>query len=240
MKILHICMNAPFTENYSYQDNLLTEYQHKQGHEILIVTTTRTRNSNGEIVNVEPGKKVLDNGTVLLRMELPNKIFTVFGIYPKLTKIMESYIPDMVFIHGLCSCIPSQAINYKKKHPKTHIVADNHQDLGTTKVKGFPFAWVMALHRLGWKKWIHNIDRVYGTTSWRKTFAHDFYGIPYEKLDILIMGIDSDKNPGDSNDVRINIRQELNIPENTFVFVTGGKLDNNKNIILAMKYFMRI
>ena len=143
MKILHICMNAPFTENYSYQDNLLTEYQHKQGHEILIVTTTRTRNSNGEIVNVEPGKKVLDNGTVLLRMELPNKIFTVFGIYPKLTKIMESYIPDMVFIHGLCSCISSQAINYKKKHPKTHIVADNHQDLGTTKVKGFPFAWVM-------------------------------------------------------------------------------------------------
>lgn len=240
MKILHICMNAPFTEHYSYQDNLLTEYQHKHGHDVLIVTTTRTRDANGKIITISPEKKTLDNGTVLWRVKPSGKVASMLGWYPKLYNVMEEYAPDMIFVHGLCSFIPRQAIRYKKAHPETRIVTDNHQDTGTTNVKGFPFSWVLALHRHGWKRWIRHVDRVYGTTSWRKTFARDYYGIPEEKLDVLIMGIDSDKNPDDPAKVREVLRQELGYSKENFVFVTGGKLDNHKKILTALRAFRRL
>ena len=237
MKILNICMSAPFTENYSYQDNLLTEYQRKMGHDVTIITSQKTRDNQGKIYCTEQCDKILDNGVRLIRIKLNNKFFRFIGFYPQLKRVISECQPDFIFIHGLCSFIPLQAINYKKKHLDCIIVADNHQDLGTTKVEGFPFAFQMFVYRFFWKYWIKYVEKVYGTTSWRRTFAHNYYGIPYEKLDVLIMGIDSDKNPENPDLVRKTVRQELNIPEESFVFVTGGKLDNNKNIIMSMQAF---
>lgn len=240
MKILHICMNAPFTEHYSYQDNLLTEYQHKHGHDVMIVTTTRTRDANGKIITVAPEKKALDNGTVLWRVKPSGKLCSMLGWYPKLYNVMEEYAPDMIFVHGLCSFIPRQAIRYKKAHPETCIVADNHQDLRNTKVTGFPFGWILALHRHGWKRWIRHVDRVYGTTGWRKTFAREYYGIPDDKLDVLILGVDSDKHPDNPAEVRRDLRRELGYSEENFVFVTGGKLSEYRRVTTSMRAFSRL
>jgi glycosyltransferase involved in cell wall biosynthesis len=235
-------MNAPFTENYSYQDNLLTEYQKKHNNIVQIVTSTRTRDECGKIINVKEGTYILSNGIELIRIKIPNKVFQILGIYPHLGRYIKNFSPDLIFIHGLCSFIPKQAIKYKKSRSDmvVHIVADNHQDLGTTKVVGFPFYWVLKIHKLFWKKWIQNVDIVYGTTSWRVAFAKEYYGIPVEKLDTLIMGIDSDRLPSNPDKVKSIIRNELAIPADSFVFVTGGKLDRNKNTIEALRAFHKV
>ena len=220
MKILHFCMGAPFTEGYSYQDNLLTEYQHKHGHEVMVVTSTRTRNSEGKIVQTASGQKTMDNGVILLRLPVKYKLQGLLGAYPGMQPIMEEFHPDLIFIHGLCSFLPAQAIRYKKKQngiPK--IVADNHQDERNTKRTGFPFRQVMALHRCGWKLWSRDVEKVFGTTSWRVSFANRYYGIPQELLDTLIMGVDSDRLPADRADI------------------TGGKLDSRKCILETVRAF---
>lgn len=238
MKILHFCMGAPFTEGYSYQDNLLTEYQHKHGHEVMIVTSTRTRNSEGKIVETAPGQRVLDNGVILLRLPNKSKIRNLLGIYTGIQPIMKSFQPDLIFIHGLCSFLPAQAIRYKKKQNRElKIIADNHQDEGTTNVSNFPFRQIMWLHRLGWKQWIKEVEEVFGTTSWRVAFAQKYYGIPAEKIDTLIMGIDSDRLPTDRENVKRAVREAQGIESDAFVFVTGGKLDSRKRILESVRAF---
>lgn len=241
MRILHFCMNAPFTEHYSYQDNLLTEYQHKLGHDVRIITTTKTRGADGKIIQTETGYKMLDNGVELVRLQLPGKVGRLFGKYRGLRNQLVDYKPDFVFIHGLCSFVPDDVIWYKKSHNLSlHIVADNHQDEGTTKVDDFLTARVMSIQKCKWKKWIEEIDKVYGTTSWRVTFAKKYYGIPDHKLDTLIMGIDSDRILNDRSVWRKSIRDELEISQDKFVFITGGKLDKNKRIIETIKAFSKL
>ncbi len=241
MKILHFCMQAPFTENYSYQDNLLTEYQHKHGHDVRIVTTTKTRGKDGRYTYTAPCHKMMDNGVELLRLQVKSRLRNAFGNYRGMLGQMIDYQPDLIFIHGLCSFIPKDAIRYKKEYrPGLHIVADSHQDAWTTDTEDPLSSAMMAAHRRGWKRWINDIDKVYATTSWRAAFAHKYYGIPYEKLDVLIMGIDEDSLPRDREGVRKELRRALGIPDRAFVFISGGKLDKNKHILEAMRAFSLI
>lgn len=237
MRILHFCMHAPFTENYSYQDNLLPEYQHKHGHKVRIITTTKSRGAEGEYIYTNPEEKTLSNGVELVRLQVKSKIQNAFGIYKGANKQMDSFSPDMIFIHGLDSFLPRVAIKYKKASIKTiHIVADNHQDYWNTK--DLVSKAIVRLFRCFWLLWIKKIDKVFGTTSWRITYAHNAYGIPYEKLDLLLMGIDADKIT-DKSSIRIKYREKY-VLDNNFVFVTGGKINKNKCTIEAMKAFTRI
>ena len=210
MRILHFCMQASFAENYSYQDNLLTEYQHKHGHGVRIVTTTKTRGENGKYVYSEPCKKMLNNGVELIRVTVNSKLRNAFGVYSGMLQQLKEYQPDLIFIHGLCSCIPKDAVKYKKKYnPRVHIVADNHQDAWTTSINGLYSTISFRMFRIGWRKWISSFDKVYGTTSWRVRFAREYYGIPENKLDVLIMGIDSDRLPDDRDHVRNTYRSSI-------------------------------
>lgn len=240
MRILHFCMQAPFTEGYSYQDNLLTEYQHKHGHDVRIVTTTKTRGADGRYRYTVPCRTRLDNGVELIRIEVKSRIRNAVGIYPGILREMKDYHPDLVFIHGLCSFIPAAAIKYKKAYaPSVHIVADNHQDEGTTRFDDLLSSGLLFLHKQGWKRWIREVDKVYGTTGWRMTVARQYYGIPNEKLDLLVMGIDSDRLP-DIDKTRRAYREKYRIGEDDFLFITGGKLDRKKKTIEAMKAFISI
>ena len=238
MKVLNICLGASFTEGYTYQDNLLSEYQAKLGHEVTVLTTTRTRDAAGKITQIPPEDKVLPNGVRLVRIKTPGKLRQFLGLYPGVSQVIEDIAPDFIFIHGLASFVPEAAIRYKRKHPAVKIVADNHQDYNNTYIWRFPFNLQLRFFRLKWHSWINSVEKIYGTTSWRKTFARKIYGIPEEKLDVLIMGIDSDRLPANPIEVRKSVREELDIPQDAFVFVTGGKLGNYRLTLESLYAFM--
>ncbi len=240
MKILNICMGAPFTEGYTYQDNLLSEYQAKHGHNVTVLTSTRTRDSNGKIIVIQPEDRIMNNGVRLIRLKLPIKILQFWGIYHGISGVIQEIAPDFIFVHGLGSYVVQAAVNYKKIHPKVTIVADNHQDQGTTKTDRFPFNLKLCFFRFKWHSWIHFVTKVYGTTSWRKTFAKKYYGIPENKLDTLIMGIDSDNLPKNREKIRNEVRENLGFQKENFLFVTGGKLNKDKRTLETMRAFSNI
>ena len=240
MKILNICMGAPFTEGYTYQDNLLSEYQAKHGHNVTVLTSTRTRDSNGKIIVIQPEDRMMNNGVRLIRLKQPNKILQFWGIYLGISVVIKEIAPDFIFVHGLGSFVVQAVVNYKKSHPKVKVVADNHQDKGTTETDYFPFNFQFWIFRLKWHSWINFVAKVYGTTSWRKTFAKNYYGIPDSKLDTLIMGIDSDNLSKNSLEIRKQVRENLEVHQNTFLFITGGKIDKNKHILETMRAFIKI
>ncbi len=233
-------MGAPFTEGYTYQDNLLPEYQRKLGHDVTIVTSTLHRDVNGKIVNGAEEDKILTNGVRLVRIDRGNKLQRIFGIYPSIRKWLYEITPDLIYVHGLASHVPEVAIIYKRNHPSVHLIADNHQDEGTTYTDKFPFNLILKYYKIRWSQWIKYFDKIYGVTSWRVRFAHEIYGIPKEKLDTLIMGIDEDKIPSDKEVVRKEVRNELKLSEDMFVFITGGKLDHHKKILETLRAFMQL
>ncbi len=233
-------MGAPFTEGYTYQDNLLPEYQRKLGHDVTIITGTLHRDTDGKIIDGELEDKILANGVRLVRIAIGNKIQRILGIYSTITKYLDELKPDLIYVHGLATHVPLYAINYKQNHPKVKLIADNHQDEGTTYTDKFPFNILLKYYKIRWKKWITYFEKIYGVTSWRVRFAHEIYGIPKEKLDTLIMGIDADKIPTDIMAVRKKVRDELNISDDMFVFITGGKLDHRKKTLETLRAFVQL
>lgn len=240
MRILNIAMGANFTEGYSYQDNLLSEYQYKLGHSVTVLTGLSTWNDCGMKIQTTPCDKIMDNGVRLIRIRPGNKIMNIVGFYPQISEIISNIKPDLIFIHGLCNLIPIQAIKYKKKYSKTILVADNHQDQDNFNFKKFPFSQLLRLWRMGWKRWNKHFNYIYGTTGWRKDFAVDYFGIPEEKTDVLPLGVDTDNLSEDSSKVRSDIRNQLNIDEKAFVFIHGGKMNMDKRTIDIISSFSKI
>lgn len=240
MRILNIAMGANFTEGYSYQDNLLSEYQHKLGHSVTVLTGLTSWNECGEKIQTAPCDKIMVNGVRLIRIKIGNKITNTAGYYPQISKILASIKPDLIFIHGLCNFIPIQAIKYKKNNPHTILVADNHQDKDNFKFKKFPFSMMVKLWRMGWKRCSKHFNYIYGTTGWRKDFAVDCFGIPEVKMDVLPLGVDTDNLCNDAFRVRYEIRNKLNIDKEAFVFIHGGKMNSDKRTIDIIESFSRI
>lgn len=239
MKIVNICMGAPFTEGYSYQDSMLPDYQHRLGHDVTVITGLKTRNSKGEVITVPEEDTVLKNGVRLIRIA-PKGVgklrHNVLGVYPGIRKKLEELSPNLIMVHGLGSHVAGYAVSYKRKHPKTHLIADNHQDFANSEN---PVLRILAVYfRMRWKRWIRDFDRIYAVTSWRKAFAHQIYGIPYDKLDTLILGIDERYiNLAADPENRETVRKQYGIDLDCFVFCTGGKLDEKKKILESMRAF---
>ena len=237
MRILNIAMNAPFTEGYSYQDNLLPEYQQKLGHSVTLVTGLSSRDEKGNAIKVIPCDKILNNGVRLIRLATGNRINKILGYYPKILNLITEIQPDVIFIHGLCNLIPIQAIKYKNDHPKTILVADNHQDKKNSLYNKFPFNLLFIIWKKGWNRWIKHFNHIYGTTSWRRDFAIELFGIPKAKADPLLLGVDVDNLSTDREYVRNQIRNKLDIPKDAFVFIHGGKMCSNKKTIEIIQAF---
>lgn len=240
MKILHVAPNAPYNENWGYQENLLPYYHQKMGHQVSVIVTD-TMHKNGKIVRVKCDDHLLPNGIRLIRLT-PKKycinVLTSLKSKLQIRSYLEELQPDLVFFHGLISDTIFDVIHYKKfVNTSCIIIQDNHMDYyngyGVGGIKNKIVRWY---NRCRNKRSIQFVDKVYGVTPWRIEYANDYFGIPKNKLDLLIMGADDEKIKLDSkNQIRSEIRSKLNIDDDQFMIITGGKIDKNKNIDILIR-----
>lgn len=241
MKILHIAPNSPYNNYWGYQDNLLPKYHKKMGHDVIFITTNRMH-ENGVIVDTDCADYNLDDGVRVIRLKYKQYLHRILtqwnsrlnGIYA----LLEQIRPDFIFFHGLVSTTIFDAIKYKNKcNPKCVIVQDNHQDYNIgMKRSGIKNKIVCAWYRWKNRCSIKHVDKVYGVTPWRKTYAEDYFKIPPTKTDVLIMGADDEKiDFANRDDIRNRIRNEYGITERDFLIVTGGKIDKKKKIDTLMQ-----
>ncbi len=239
MKILHIAPNAPYNDYWGYQDNLLPKYQRKLGHEVAIIVPT-LMHKDGLIVKTDEDDYMLDDGVRVFRKKYHNYHISVLNQLLTKMDILDLLLelkPDFIFFHGLISSTIFDVIKYKKINTKCIIVEDNHLDYnigshshGIKKIigRGY-FRWIN-------KKSVNYIEKVYGVTPWRKKYAEDYFRIPANKTDVLIMGADDEKIRFENkNSIRNDIRKKFSIHSDDFLIVTGGKIDKKKNIHLLME-----
>lgn len=245
MKILQVAPSSPYNEGWGYQENLLPKYQAKLGNEVRLVVTNK-QFENNVLKMTDEEDYISEDGFRVIRKAkrriISNKLTELLS-YLSINDILYEFRPDLVYCHGLSNITMIDIIKFKKKvDPEMIIVVDNHADynIGPKRsgVDGKMIRWF-------WRKlnqWtIDSIDRVYGVTPWRKQFAKDYYGIPDNKTDVLIMGADDEKMHMDQKDhYRRVIRKKYSIREKEYLVVTGGKIDKKKNILELMEAAIRI
>ena len=80
------------------------------------------------------------------------------------------------------------------------------------------------------------VTRFYGVTPLRCEFLKKMYNIPSSKVSLLVMGVDDWGIPWENrNAIHMKIRNQLNIAPSDFLIITGGKIDERKNIHLLME-----
>ena len=232
MNIVHICLRGPYTDNWGYQENILPKCQVRLGDEIYIIAQNQKHETNGEIVETDIGEYTLDDGVNIIRIKASpvlgsERIGTKLGNY-KYFEYLERICPDIVFVHGLFTgyLSSSQLKQYKKKYANTIIVTDNHEFGYGLK---YPLSLKQRVFRVIRKKVVKGLlccyDVVYCLAPMCSKFAFEYYGIPLMLIRELPLGFDDELcNIEEKEIIRNEIRKDLNIKNEDYLIVHGGKI----------------
>lgn len=246
MNIVHICLTGGYTEGFSYQENYLAKYHAKMGNKVTLITTQFCwhRDKWGECLDSNYQNK---DGVEVIRIpykyNLPYKTNTYIGRFDGLYELLEKIEPDFIFIHNLQFNDIDKIVKYKKNHELVRIVADNHSDFSNSARN-----WVSRnlLYKLYWRRNASKINQdcttFYGVLPARVDFLTNIYKLPEDKCELLVMGADDEEvQRSETEENKRNVRKSLDIKENEFLIVTGGKIDTWKTqTLLLMEAFNRI
>ncbi len=233
MKILHLCLANFYIDNYAYQENMLPKYHKKDGNDVFIISSLFTFDENGKISYLPVATTYKNEyGIEVTRLPYKNdsKIAKKLSYYKGVYKAIEKCAPDIIFIHGIQFMDIKQVVKYLKKHPDVKVYADNHSDFINSASN-----WLSKniLHKIIWKLCAKKIEpyvtKFYGVLPARVDFLRNVYGVPHEKVELLVMGADDEKvYEAKNGDFRKSIREKYGIDDDDFLLITGGKIDGNK------------
>lgn len=240
MKIAHVCLSCFYIEGWGYQENLLTRMHKHAGYDVVIMA--RAQEKRGDQLTYVEKDYINEDGIPVrvLRLKgtgLIKKMSARLCAYSNVYEELNDVTPDVIFVHGGQSVSLKDVLKYCKKHKETVLYIDQHADYYNSPITSLK-SRLNAKFLLGRSlcKSAKYVKRYWGTTPWRCQYLNDVYGLPKEKIGLLVMGGNDEKIRFDKREeLRREICRELNIDEDDFVIVTGGKIDKTKNIHLLMR-----
>lgn len=246
MRILHVCLANYYVDNFGYQENALTRVHKLQGHEVKILAATETFSPNHGVQYLKPSSYINEDGIPVVRVPyvgwLPHKVGAKMRIYKGVSSIIEEFKPDVIFMHDGQTYSIFEIIDYLKKHSNVRLYMDSHTDY-VNSAHGFVSHNILhgIVYKYYIKKSIPFVTKYYGTLPARVDFYCDLYGVPRDKMEYLPMGIDDISiDFSKRQQIREEVRKKLNIPSESFVFISGGKFGRQKNTIQLIKAFSAI
>lgn len=239
-KILHICVNGPVSDGWTYQENLLTKYHAKIGYEVTLIAPMWCWNDKGELIKTTKRDYIDENNVHVIRLEIKGKddFGRKFKHYERLEETIEKINPDIVFIHSCAFADIPLIVKYLKNHPECQAFADNHADFSNSAT-----TWVSKniLYKLIWRhyaqKLVPVVRKFYGVLPARVDFLTEIYKLPKDKCEYLPMGADDEfVEEAEAKNVVDKTRKQFGVLPSDFLIVTGGKIDPwKKQTILLMK-----
>ena len=239
MRILHLCLSASFVDGLSYQENLLSQYHKKMGHEVNVISSLVNINDKGQyVLDAEAHEYVNEHGVSVSKLayRLGNKLGKLLRVYKGTYAAIEKAAPDVIFVHGVQFMDMGILVKYLKKHPQVKVFADNHADFSNSATN-----WLSKniLHKIVWRSCAQRInpyvEKFYGVLPARVDFLRDVYGLPEEKIELLVMGADDELvEKASAAEVRAEIRKKYGIEEDDFLIINGGKIDLFKKQTLLL------
>ena len=228
MKVVNICLAGPFSDGWSYQENILTKFQ-KNFADVSVVTSQYSWNDKGNLVKKQESNYTNCDGVKIYRIPMKNNqnLNSKFKRYQGLYEVLKKLSPDVLFIHGCQFCDVSTIVKYLRTHTNVVTYIDNHDDFSNSATN-----WMSKniLHKIIWRYYAQKINpfvkKWYGVLPARVDFLKDVYGLPADKIDFLPMGADDDFVEKYSHpDVRLEYRKKYGVAEDEQLIVTGGKIN---------------
>lgn len=242
MKAVHLCLSNFYIEGFGYQENLLPKYHKKDGHDVTIIASRFTYNKNNGSPDLAPaGEYINSDGIKVIRIDYKykwlGKINDKLKIYKNTYKLLEKEKPDLIFNHGIQFLDLKEVVRYVKDNPKCKLIVDNHAAYINS---GRNILSRLILHKIIYKNAINKalpwIEKIFVLAPGCKEFIVDMYNIPHEKLEYLYLGADTEKiNFENQENTKSRIRNDLEIKNDDFVLITGGKLSKGKNTKLLIE-----
>ena len=236
MNIIHICLGCFYVEGMGYQENIITKMHAKQGHKVYVLTSDFAFNGKGEAIKKEDLEYTNEFGVKVKVLKRSGDFFGRYGKFEGLFNELQTLEPDVIFVHGGNFVSLNDVIKYCKK-TGCKMFMDQHSDYYNCPIKTIKQKIIFTgLFGHFMRKAVPYTTKFWGVTPWRCEYLRDVFKIPQNKIDLLIMGGDDDKIHFEKMpELRNDIRKELNLSDDDFVVVTGGKIDRTKNIHLLMQ-----
>jgi len=243
MKIAHVCLASSFTENMSYQDNLLSYQNLLDGHEVTVISNCR-KFSDGKEVYAQPEDRVMDNGIRLIRLEY-DKILTPF-ISSKIRKVSRLYPllkelnPDVILFHGVGGWELLNVAKYKKEYSTTELYVDSHEDFHNS-ARNIVSKYLLhkLFNRIIVKKSLPYIEKVLYVSMESKNFCMEIYGVPDSKLEFFPLG-GIIFPEAERNIKREKTRNVLKLANEHILCVHSGKMDKLKRTADIINAFSQV
>lgn len=242
MKIVHVCLSGIYNDGWGYQENVISEYNSKDGHDVTVIASKEGNISVDSefLLSKRCNIKYQKNGVKVVRIPyvkfLPLFFSKKLKLYRYLYKTIDEINPDILFFHGTIGFSLHVIPKYKKNHQDCKIYIDNHADYyncGKNIISRY------LLYKLLWKyqirRTVQYVEKYFGTLPIRNEFMRDIYGIPKDKIELLMMGVDEKLLPNNYSITRNEFREKYAIALDEFVVVAGGKIDVNKNFDKLLK-----
>lgn len=230
MKIVHVCLLSAYRKGWTYQENMLARHHAKAGHVVTVVTTPF--HGHGGAPPEGPGESVDGDVRVIRLRKLVGLRDAGLAWYRNLYKTIEREKPDLIYLHGTQCFGYGVVLRYLRTRPNVAFVTDYHSD----EHNSARCSATRLLHRFIWgpaaRACLARADQTYCITPATIDFVERFYGLPRERVSLLVLGADFDAIPLDNrNAIRFGVRNELGLTEDDILVVSGGKLDSKKLVV---------
>ena len=249
MEIVHICIAQVYKENMEYQENALIRKHKQMGHNVTVITTQATYDDQGFINKTwrDAGVYYNDDGVKVIALPYDER-FKIKRIHIRFKIIADVYDtlvrldPDIILCHGLSFFNTKDIAKYMRNNKKTKLYADSHQDYYNAPLNTLKrFIVFRTLKRFYAKKIEKYTTKFWGTLPIRVNYMIDVYKIDPSKVDLLIMGGDTERRTDRQRmEITNKIRDSYGIDKDAFLIATGGKIDRNKNVHLLIDSINRI
>ena len=239
MRLMHLCLCGPYSDDYEYQDNLLPLKHYEMGYEVKVLVSQETWEADGKRGIREAQTYINKDGYEITVLPFKkNKFSKSYRLFDGLYDEINKYKPDIIFCHGGLTYDYKNIIKYLKENPNVRFYLDSHVDYnisGMMYKKGINYIKRFCMYRYVWGHCIRRLskyaNKVWGVTPIRVEFLKNIFKINESKVDLLVMGgderkINYDKVPA----YREQIRRKCGVKDDELLFITGGKLDKYKNI----------
>lgn len=252
MKVI-ILADAYF-ENSEYQINNFVKYYLKHGHKVVVICSIIDNlfDYYNDNYNNQINESIIINENLkIIRKKYQINILFKIRRFANIYNILFDEKPDLIFLQDIHFNL-NDAVCYKVNlDNRCRIIMNFHTDFSNSAKNIFS---KLILHKLirgtYLKLYINNIDKIFPVVEKSKYFLKKMYNIKDDKLELLPIGVDIDLfNDYKVNSKIIEIKKQLNIPQNSIVIFTGGKMSpvkqsnivlesvnllNNKNVYLVI------
>lgn len=242
MKIAHIGLASFYTEGMTYQDNLLSAQNVRDGHEVLYISNA-AKYVSGRVV--ETGYEDKMDGNVRL-VRLPyERFFTSFAT-DKLRRVkglyalLEDFAPDVILSHSLSYWSVLDVICYKRAHPKVKLYADTHIAAYNSGTNWLSLHLLhRGLYRFLIQRTLPYLEKYFYISKASRRFSAEDYGVPEALMEFFPLG--GILLPEEAyQETRAKRRAELGVGEHTLLLVHSGKLDALKRTEELLRSFTAV